>query len=162
MESPDCFALCGDSMPVCCCLCSLILSPVCLDWWLNEYLISVYEGGDMGGRIFELILKRRHAWKSRPIWNSLPYLRLAKKLSYSISAMSHNTWHPLTPNWFKCRSVVWIRNTADIYITTLVWQTSGKSRSSNESIQVNKGNKDYLENLKTWQTGIFELAMGIN
>lgn len=57
---------------------------------LNEYLISVYEGGDMGGRIFELILKRRHAWKSRPIWNSLPNLRLAKKLSYSISAMSHN------------------------------------------------------------------------
>lgn len=47
MESPDCFALCGGSMPVCCCLCSLILSPVCLDWWLNEYLISVYGGGDM-------------------------------------------------------------------------------------------------------------------
>lgn len=90
MESRDCFALCGGSMPVCCCLCSLILSPVCLDWWLNEYLISVYGGGDMGGRIFELILKRRHAWKSRPLWNSLPNLRLAKKLSYSISAMSHN------------------------------------------------------------------------
>lgn len=28
MESPDCFALCGGSMPVCCCLCSLIFSRV--------------------------------------------------------------------------------------------------------------------------------------
>lgn len=54
-------------MPEYCCLCSLNLSPVCLDWWLNEYLMSMCGGGDMGGLIFELVLKCRHARKGRPI-----------------------------------------------------------------------------------------------